>query len=323
MLTAASSPSGSGRATAPGSGPSPVPDDPELVETGYRPTGPLRRITDIVRHRQLLANLTRREIKVRHKNSFLGVAWNLMNPLLYLIIFSLVFTLLLPSGIPRYALNLLSGLLVYDLFSAGTMAATASVVANTPLVQKIWFPREILPVAAVASNLVPFASRLAILAIGLTMFGQSPEWSMIWLLVPALIITLTMAVGLGLLLSAVNVFFRDVQHFLELAFLALFWFTPIVYAYDFVGFAIRDRLGVGFERLAMLNPLTPLVITFQRVLYNPTNFEPDQQTGFTLLLRPTSWYVENLIGSAVVAVVLLFVGLRVFARLEGSFAERL
>ncbi len=318
MLTAARPPDGADGAGLDAAGP--VPD---LVEAGHRPPGIRRRLTDVVRHRQLLANLTRREVKVRHKNSFLGFAWNLMNPLLYLVIFSLVFTLLLPSGIPRYALNLLAGLLVYDLFAAGVTGATSSVVANSHLVQKIWFPREVLPVAAVAANLVPFASRLVILGVGLALFRQSPEWSMLWLLIPAVLICLAMAVGLGLLLAAANVFFRDVQHFLELALLALFWFTPIVYAYDFAGNAIRDRLGIGAERLAMLNPLTPLTTTFQRVLYNPTNFEPEQQANFALLLPPTSWYLENLAISAVTATVLVVVGLKVFARLEGSFAERL
>lgn len=295
----------------------------DLVEAGYRPPNPISRLADVVKHRELLVNLTRREIKVRHKNSVLGVAWNLMNPLLYLAIFSVVFSFLLKSDVPRYALNLLAGLLIYDLFSAGVTGATSSVVANSPLVKKIWFPREILPIASVASNIVPFLSRLAILCVGLAIFRQSPEWSMLWLLVPALIITMVMAVGLGLMLSALNVFYRDVQHFLELAFLALFWFTPIVYAYDFIGNALRDQFGVSAERLAMLNPITPLVITFQRVLYNPTNFSLEDQAKFELTLRPTSWYLQNLTVSAVVAVVALFVGLRVFARLEGSFAERL
>lgn len=293
------------------------------VEAGYRPAGVMSRIRDVVSHRELVANLTRREVKVRHKNSLLGVLWNLMNPLLYLAIFSVVFAVLLKNDIPRYALNLLAGLLIYDLFSAGTTAATSSIVSNSVLVKKIWFPREILPVAAVAANLVPFVSRLAILGVGLAIFGQSPEWSMIWLLIPALAITLIMALGLGLLLSALNVLYRDVQHFLELAFLALFWFTPIVYGYDFIGNALRDRFGVSAERLAMLNPVTPLVTTFQRVLYNPTNFGAEDQAKFELMLRPTTWYLENLAISAVVAAVLLVAGLRVFGRLEGSFAERL
>ncbi len=319
MLTAAPPPHGADEAGPDHAGP-----EPDLVEAGHRPPGIVGRLTDVVRHRQLLANLTRREVKVRHKNSILGFAWNLMNPLLYLVIFSLVFSVILPNGgVPRYALNLLAGLLVYDLFATGLTGATSSVVSNSHLVKKIWFPREVLPVAAVAANLVPFVSRLAILGVGLAIFRQSPEWSMLWLLIPAMAICLTMAIGLGLLLAAANVFFRDVQHFLELALLALFWFTPIVYPYQFAAEAIRDRLGVGAERLVMLNPLTPLTTTFQRVLYNPTNFDGEQQANFALLLRPTTWYLQNLAISAVVAVVLLLVGLKVFARLEGSFAERL
>lgn len=315
MLTAAPTPDGvDGASFVDGSG---------LTEVGQRPQGLIDRLTDIVGHRQLLMNLIRREVKVRHKNSLLGLAWNLMNPLLYLAIFSLVFTLLLPSGIPRYALNLLAGLLIYDLFASGLTGATGSIVGNSPLVQKIWFPREVLPIAAVASHLVPFASRFAILGVGLALFGQSPEWSMLWLLIPAVIITLVMAVGLGLLLAALNVWFRDVQHFLELALLALFWFTPIVYAFDFSGQALVDRFGPGADRLAMINPVTPLVTTFQRVLYNPTNFGPEDQERFALLLRPSSWYLGNLAVSAAFAAIVFVAGVKVFARLESSFAERL
>ncbi len=316
MLTAASS-------TADGSRPETSDDEIDLVEVGNRSARITARVADLIRHRELLANLTRRELKVQHKDSALGFAWNLMNPLLYLLIFSVVFTFVLPSGMPRYALNLLAGLLVYQLFSSGITAAATSVTGNAPLVKKIWFPREILPVAAIGSNLVTFFSRLVILAVGLAMFGQAPEWGMLWLLVPALLITLALATGIGLILAAANVFFRDVQHFLELALLALFWFTPIVYAYDFVGGALRDRWGVGAERLAMLNPITPIVTTFQRVLYNPTNFTAQEQEAFTLLLRPSSWYLQNLAVSGACAVVSLVIGFRLFARLERSFAERL
>ena len=87
--------------------------------------------------------------------------------------------------------------------------------------------------------------------------------------------------------------------------------------------ALTDQFGPGGERLALLNPLIPPVMTFQRVLYNPTNFDAETQARFAATLRPTSWYVQNLAFSGLVAVIFLFVGLRVFARLEGRFAERL
>lgn len=300
-----------------------APDIGELVESGYRPPKLLPRIREVWTHRDLLQNLTRRELKVRHKNSIIGVFWNLLNPLLQLVVYSFVFTVVLANSTPRYPIKLLAGMVIFQLFSQGVTGATNSVVSSAPLVKKIWFPREILPISAVASNVVTFGSRLLILVTGLAMFRQEPEWSMIWLLPIAVAIVMVFATGLGMLLAAVNVLFRDVQHFLELIMLALFWGTPIVYQYDFVAKALVERFGPDGEYLALLNPLIPVVMTFQRVLYNPTNFDADAQASFAYTLRPTSWYVGQLAFSGAVAVAFLYLGLRVFARLEGRFAERL
>ncbi|MGH1491065.1 MAG: ABC transporter permease [Acidimicrobiales bacterium] len=298
-------------------------DESGLVESGYRPPKLIRRSRDVWAYRDLLRTLVRREVTVRHKNNVLGMAWNLLNPLLYLAIFSLVFTVFLPSGVPRYPLKLLSGIVIYQLFSLGLNSCTNSITANAPLIQKIWFPREIVPIASLGANLVTFGSEFAILCIGLAAFQQPPEWGMLWLIIPAIIITLMLATGFGLMLAAMNVYFRDIEHFVSLGLLAVFWFTPIVYAYDHVGQALIGRYGEGFERLAMVNPLIPVVTTFQRVMYNPSNFSAEEQVHFELLMRPTSWYVENLAISGGIALVFLYIGLRVFARLESGFAERL
>ena len=296
---------------------------PPLLENGHRPADARSRIRDIWAYRELLTNLVRRELKVRYKDSVLGFLWTLLNPLLYLVVFSVVFGAILRANVPRYGLLLLSGLLAFNLFSVGLSSATTSITGNGPLVQKVWFPREILPLAAIGANLITFFFQLIILGVGLAVFQQAPEWSMLWLVIPALVVTLMIATGLGLLLSAVNVHFRDVQHFLELGLLTWFWFTPIVYVYDFVGKALIDQWGEGAERIAMLNPMTPVVTTFQRVVYNPTNFAPEQQADFSLLLRPTSWYVQNLAISAVFGVVFLYAGFKVFTRLEANLGEEL
>lgn len=308
-------------AQSPSSGPSRSGlSDAELVDSG-RPDTVAGRLVDIWNHRELLANMTRREVKTRHKNSLLGAAWNLLNPLLQLAIYSVVFTYFLASGTPRYPLKLLSGLVIYQFFSMGVTGATTSIVSNAPLIKKISFPREVLPLAAVGSSFSTFYFRFCILCVGLAVFRQSPEWSMLWLLIPIVIIVLIMASGLGLLLAGLNVLYRDVQHFLDLALMALFWFTPIIYAYDFVGGA-AERI-FGYERIAMLNPMSPLVVAFQRVMYNPTNFTIEEQANFQRMLRPSWWYVENLAISAVFALVLLYFGWRVFTKIEADFAERL
>ena len=298
-------------------------DLPPLLENGNRPPQLRARLRDIWTYRELLANLVRRELKVKYKNSVLGFMWTLLNPLLYLAVFSIVFGEILRANVPRYGLLLLSGLLAFNLFSVGLTAATVSITGNGPLVQKVWFPREILPLAAIGANLITFFFQLLILMFGLVIFRQAPEWGMLWLVIPALIVTLMICTGLGLLLSAVNVHFRDVQHFLELGLLTWFWFTPIVYVYNFIGTAFIDRWGPGAERLAMLNPMIPVVTTFQRVVYNPSNFSPEQQADFTLLFRPTSWYLQNLAISAAFGVVLLYLGMKVFIKLEANLGEEL
>jgi ABC-2 type transport system permease protein len=260
---------------------------------------------------------------VRYKNSVVGFVWTLLNPLLYLAVFSIVFGIFLRSGVPRYGLLLLSGLLAFNLFSVGLTGCAVSITGNGPLVQKVWFPREILPLAAIGANLITFFFQLTILLVGLAVFRQVPEWSMLWLAIPALIVTLMMATGLGLLVAALNVYYRDVQHFLELGLMTWFWLTPVVYLYNFVGEAVIDEWGPGAERLVMLNPMTPVVTTFQRVIYNPTNFSAEKQEEFSLLLRPTSWYLQNLAISAGFGVVMLYLGFKVFTRLEANLGEEL
>jgi ABC-2 type transport system permease protein len=307
-------------------------DLPPLLENGNRPPQLLGRIRDIWNYRELLSNLVRRELKVKYKDSILGFLWTLLNPLLYLVVFSVVFDLILGSTVPRYGLLLLSGLLAYNLFSIGLTAATTSITANGPLVQKVWFPREILPLAAVGANLITFFFQLIVLGIGLAVLRQSPEWSMLWLTVPALIVTLLMAIGLGLLLSGLNVYFRDVQHFLELGLLTWFWFTPIVYPFQRVAqYFVDESFPLG-ERIAMLNPMIPVVTTFQRVVYNPTNFtdEPDViEDNFRLLIGPDGdlhgslWYLGNLGVAAVFGVVFVYIGFKVFTRVEANLGEEL
>ncbi len=295
---------------------------PPLIEHGSVPRSVRQRLADIWNYRELLGNLVRRELKVRYKDSFLGFLWTLLNPLLYLAVFSVVFGFVLDAGAPRYGLLLLSGLLVWNLFSVGLQSATASIVANGPLVQKVWFPREILPLAAVGASFISFCFQMIVLVVGLAAFGQVPKLSMLWLLVPALLISLMLAAGMGLIFSAWNVYSRDTNHFLELGLLAWFWFTPIVYPYDFVARSLQDWGGARAEWLSALNPMVGPVITFKRVLYNPENFSAEQQSEhFELLVRGPGYFAGMLGVSLLFALFFCIVGLGVFSRLEANFGE--
>jgi len=301
-----------------------VPEPPRLRYPVFETSAPsaVRRAKRVWAYRELLSSLTRKEVKVRYKDSVLGFVWTLLNPLLYLVVFSLVFSTFLRANVPLYGLFLLSGLLAWTLFSTGLGGATTSITGNASLVQKVWFPREILPLSAMGSALVTFLFQLVVLALALVFFQRSPEWELLPLLLPALFVTVLWGTAIGIALSALNVLYRDVQHFLELLLLAWFWLTPIVYQYDFIGDTLIERFGT--DRIAMLNPLVPVILIFQRVIYNPSHaIGTEAAGGFDLMYRPVSWYVVNLGASGAVAVVVLLAGLRLFGRLEADLGEEL
>ena len=278
-----------------------------------------RRVARLVRHRELLLNLVRKELRGRYKDSLLGFVWSLLNPVFYVLIFWLVFTVIMPSGIPSFPAFVLAGLLPWTFFAAGLTGGTNSVVGNGPLLKKVSFPREVLPLASVGAALFHFCLQMLVL-LGYLMIIKAPWVSENLLLVPiAIVVEIILLAGLTLLLSAVNVYLRDVQHFLELAVLAWFWLTPVVYQVV----AVQDRVKDLF-RLYMLNPMAPVVLAFQRAFYNQTTpVNGEGQPVRVLLEYGQGWYLKHLAFTGVLGLVLVLVGLVVFARAEGNFAEEL
>lgn len=276
-----------------------------------KPPSLVRRLATVWSYRELLGNLISKELKVKYKNSILGFLWSLLNPLLYLIVFSVVFQEILRVQIPTYAVFLLSGLLVWNLFSTGLGSAAGSIVGNASLVQKVWFPREVLPLASIGAALVHFLLQTIVLVSAMLALRHTPSAEGLLLIVPALVCLLLLLSGLGVLLSALNVKLRDIQHLLELVLLAWFWFTPIVYEY----LPIEERLG-EWSWVAFINPVLPIVMAFQKALYNPP-------AGIALPDEGLLWYFRNLGISAGVGVVCVVVGLTVFGRMEADLAEEI
>lgn len=282
------------------------------------------RIVEIWRYRELLIELVRKELKVKYKNSALGFIWSMLNPALYLCVFFVVFQLVLRNGIPFFAIYLLSGLLVWNLFSTSLSAATGAIVTNSSIVKKVSFPREILVLASVGASFVHFLLQGAVLLLALIGFRYAPSPTFLLLVPVALVVLLVLAAALGVLLAAVNVYARDTQHLLELVLLAWFWMTPIVYQYRLVGDRLGDRAW-----LYRLNPVTPIVLTFQRAIYSQIEPVVRGADGVrsTLPILPAgkgiAWYLVQLGAVGLFASVLLLVALSVFGRLEGNFAEEL
>ena len=268
------------------------------------------RLREIARHRELLVNLVRLELKAKYKSSTLGFVWSLLNPAMYLVVFYIAFNVILGAGIPRFPIYLLSGLLVWNFFTAALSAGTASIVGGAGLIKKVWFPREILPLASTGAALVHFFLQSLVLVIALLGLRHPVGWAYLALLPLALLDLILLTSGLAVLLSAANVYLRDIQHFVELALLAWFWVTPIVYLYS------QLTKHMGGRNLALLNPVTPIVLTFQRAFYGLYGHVLDASAGF-------GWYLRNLVVLTAAVTLLFYVAMRVFLRLEGNLAEEL
>jgi ABC-2 type transport system permease protein len=288
-----------------------------LVRTSEPPRLRLgQRLGELFRHREVLLNLIRKETKVKYKSSVLGVAWSMLNPVLYLVVFYVVFTFFLPSGIPNFVVYLLAGIVPFTLFSTGLQGATGAVVANGPLVTKVAFPREILPLSAIGAAVVNFGYQSLVLVAALLVFTY-PFLGPALVLVPlALAVLLLFLTAVGLATSAFNVRYRDTHHLVDLALLAWFWVTPIVYPGPKL---VAENLGARALQLYLLNPLANVVLAFQRALYGGTSTDAVGE-----LPDPgIAWYAGRLAVLGAVSMLLLYLTWRAFYRMSGDFAEEL
>jgi ABC-2 type transport system permease protein len=279
-----------------------------VVEPTTRASG---RARDLLRYRELLINLVRKELRVKYKNSVLGFVWSMLNPALYLVIFYIVFTKFLGASIPNFPIYLLSGLLAWNLWSGSLGGSVTSLIGNANLVTKVYFPREILPLATIGANLMNFLFQFIVLIGALIVFRYHVGPEALVLVPAALAVEIVMLVGFTLIVAVLNVYFRDVQHLLELVLLAWFWMTPIVYQSRVV-----QEKGHTLFHIYLLNPMGTIVLAFQRGIYGQVpGVLPD---GATL-----GWYFRHLGYVAAGAVLLLLVGWTIFRRLESRLAEEL
>ncbi|HWC14407.1 MAG TPA: ABC transporter permease [Actinomycetota bacterium] len=270
----------------------------------------------------VIINLIRKELKVRYRNSSLGFVWSMLNPLLYLAVFYLVFEIFLPSSVPHYHVYLLSGLLPWSFFAISLTHATVSVTSNHDLVKKVDFAREVLPVSAIGAGLINFLLQLCVFFAFLLMTRYDFVTANLLLVPIALLAQLSLMLGLGFLLSAANVKARDAQHFLDLALLGAFWMVPIVYPSSLVAAELSryEIGGIPAVDIYLLNPVTRIVLAFQRGIYgNPAGETP---TG-VLIEDSVSWHITSVGYALLVGLLLLAAGWYAFHRSDRYFAEEL
>jgi lipopolysaccharide transport system permease protein len=263
-------------------------------------------LSELWRYRELIAFLALRDLKVRYKQSVLGVAWAVLQPLLTLAVFTGLFGALLgqdrmpgAAGV-SYAVSTFSGLVPWQLFARAVTAGSESVVVNQALVTKVYFPRLAAPIAPVLAALVDFALSFAVLLGMLVWAGITPGGAMLWLPVFALL-AVAAALGVALWLAAINALFRDVR--LALPFAVQLWMlvSPVVYATP----SVLDGRPRWVALAYSLNPMAGVIEGFRWALFGTAD-------------PPAAL----LAGSAISTALLLVSGLVVFRRLERRFADR-
>jgi ABC-type polysaccharide/polyol phosphate export permease len=262
--------------------------------------------------RELVVNLTLRELRSKYKKSVLGWTWSLLNPVASVIIYTVVFSVFLkvdpprgdPSGLKSFVVFLLCALVPWNFVAASLTLSLDSLVMNANLIKKVYFPRELLVASTIASLDVTLLIELSVLGVILLLVGNMiiPWIPLVLLLVAMLTLTL---LGVGMILAVSNVYFRDVKHFMNIAIMALFYSAPIVYPVTLVP-AHREVAGVNVpvRFIYDLNPLARFIEAFRAVLYD-LRF-PSLGTMLYLL----GWTVGSLL-----------VGWWVFGKLEPRLAE--
>ena len=259
----------------------------------------------LAERRQLLADFAWRELRARYKGSLLGFAWNFVTPLLQLVVFWLLFGVVLrtrpqtATGEQPYAVFLFVGLLPWTFFATSLQSGASAILANASLVKKVRMPVQVLPAASVLSALANFLLSLVVLFAVLIVFGPRHPAGLIWL--PVLVVLqIVMNLGFAYLLSALAVFYRDVQHILGILLLAWYFLTPVLFSVSI----LDDRPQQLF--LLYLNPMTAVIVGYQRALLDGL---------------PPQW--DALAYSAIVAVALFIVGFWYFDRAKDDFESAL
>lgn len=271
-------------------------------------------LRETLRYRSLLHNLVKRDIKVRYRNSILGVLWSLLNPLLMMLVFSLIFGKLMPrEDIRQYAVFFLVGLLPWQFFSNSLISGTVSTTDGSNMIKKIYFPRELLPTSSVISNLVHFMLAFLVLLVFLYASGLFLTIHALWL-PPLLLTQIIFTLGLAMILSTLNVFYRDVLMIIDVILLAWFFLTPVIYPLEWMGQA-QTILGITFEPaqvMRWINPMASIIDGYRTVLWG--TLASDGPVGMDPLYLSRTF---------VTAIIIFIIGYLFFTRFKHLFAEKL
>jgi ABC-2 type transport system permease protein len=290
----------------------------------------LTRLRNLWNRRELLSSLIRSDIRIKYKNSALGIVWSMLTPTLFLAIYWLVFAKFLKNGIPNFVVYLFAGMVVWNMFNTSLSTATGVIVVRSGLVKKVSFPREILALANVGAATFYFFIQLCVFGLYMLVVGHSPDYAYFWLLPLAFLALYFFTAALAIVMSAITVYMRDMEHFILIILQLWFFMSPIVYSYEH---SIAPQLHAhGLAWLYFLNPITLIMLTFQRAFYVSTvvhSTVPTVAGGhvFPLISVLPSWPMSTYfyldIALLGIMIVVFLVAEVLFGRLQGNFESEL
>jgi ABC-type polysaccharide/polyol phosphate export permease len=283
----------------------------------------LGELKELWKFRELLLSMIERELRIRYKNSFLGFFWSLLNPLVTVLVMTVVFKFILRNQTPSFSAYVLAAYLPYMFFQLSLMDSAQSVLGALPIVKKVYFPREVLPISVVLSNFVHFLLALAVFFVfQLVVWLRHPavppfQWTVIYLPF-LLLINLALSLGLGLLISALNTFYEDVKYVVGVALYLLFFLSPIMYFSENVAYTAAQTGNSAMYALYHLNPIAMLSTAYRKVMVAPQPVHIDKDTIVPPL--PLDWAMLGITG--LFSIFMLWFGYRTFNRLKWKFVER-
>jgi ABC-2 type transport system permease protein len=283
-------------------------DEPASLESPAKSNG----LAGVWRNRYLARLLVKKEIKVRYQGSFLGLLWTYVKPLVRFLVLYFVFgyVLRVAERVENFAVYVFSGIIVVSLFNEALASSTKSIRGNRALINKVFVPRELFPLVSVMVSTRHFLPQLGVLVVIAVVNGWLPSWHSLLYALAGLTILLLFLVGLGLIFSTLNVFFRDAEQVVEVINMVAFWSVPVMYPWTF----IAETIGEGPLLTAYLsNPLNIAVNCFHEAFWAPTAENPIPPPD---LLTPV-------LASTGIVVATLIVGQVVFTRTQGRFASEL
>lgn len=275
----------------------------------------LQRLRELKEYRYLLQNLALRNIKAQYKSSVLGILWSLLNPLGLMLVFTIVFSVLSGGGGPRqYPVFVLVGIIPWRFFAGSLSSGSVSIINNGSLIKKVYFPRELLPTAALLSQLVNFLFGSLVLVGFLYAFGLGLTVNAVWV-IPILITQLLFSLGLSFFLSAFTTFYRDVTMMLDVVLQAWFFLSPVFYTFETLFGENATLWGITFnptQVMRWINPMASIIDGYRTVLW-----------GTIRSNGPVSMHPPFLLRTLVTSLLVLIVGYVIFVRVEHKFGERL